>query len=144
VAAETLFMTAALRAIGQIKTPYRTLGECPANIDPQGPLCELRIDEDFAAGLAGLVAGQNILVLYWFENVDRELLLQQRHKTGQTCGVFALRSPNRPNPIGAAVVRIESIGRDCLQVRGLDCLDGTPLLDIKPAIFGEQPNGNGS
>lgn len=131
-------MKGSLRSIGRIKTPYLSLEECPSNIDPDGPLCELQIDEEYVQGLVGLVAGQNILLLYWFEHVDRALLLQTRRKSGRKCGVFALRSPHRPNPIGAAVVRIESITRDCIRVRGMDCLDGTPLLDIKPATLSEQ------
>lgn len=132
-------MKGSLRSIGRIKTPYLSLEECPSNIDPDGPLCELQIDEEYVQGLVGLVAGQSILLLYWFEHVDRALLLQTRRKSGRKCGVFALRSPHRPNPIGAAVVRIESITRDCIRVRGMDCLDGTPLLDIKPATLSEQP-----
>ncbi len=52
-------------------------------------------------------------------------------------GTFALRSPHRPNPIGAAVIPIESIDEGVIKVRGLDCLDGTPLVDIKPAIYFE-------
>jgi tRNA-Thr(GGU) m(6)t(6)A37 methyltransferase TsaA len=132
-------MKATLRCIGAIGTPYHTLRECPRNIDPEGPLCELRIDERYTDGLDGLSAGQEIMVLYWFENVDRELLVQQRRHSGPPLGVFALRSPARPNPIGAAVVRIENIAGGRIEVRGLDCLDGTPLLDIKPAMRGEKP-----
>jgi tRNA-Thr(GGU) m(6)t(6)A37 methyltransferase TsaA len=123
-----------LHSIGQIRTPYRTLGECPRNIDPEGPICELAIDEPFSDGLAGLTTGDTILVLYWFDNVDREALLQRRRESDRKRGVFALRSPHRPNPIGAAVVKIESITNGCIQARGMDCLDGTPLLDIKPAF----------
>jgi tRNA-Thr(GGU) m(6)t(6)A37 methyltransferase TsaA len=132
-------MKGLLKSIGRIRTPYTSLEQCPSNIDPDGPLCELRIDEAFVQGLTGLVAGQHILLLYWFEPVDRALLVQKRRKSGQASGVFALRSPHRPNPIGAAVVRIESITRDRIRVRGMDCLDGTPLLDIKPATSNEQP-----
>jgi tRNA-Thr(GGU) m(6)t(6)A37 methyltransferase TsaA len=95
----------------------------------------LVIDEYFLDGLVGLITGENLLVLYWFDNVDREMLLQQRRESGCKRGIFALRSPHRPNPIGAATVKIESIVNRCIRVRGMDCLDGTPLLDIKPAIF---------
>lgn len=138
-------MSATLRFIGRIRTPYRSLSDCPRNIDPDGPVCELSVDEACACGLTGLEAGQEILVLYWLGAADRDVLLQQRREDDRECGVFALRSPNRPNPIGAGVVRIERIADGCLQVRGLDCLDGTPLLDIKPALparrEGNSPDG---
>ena len=131
-----------LHSIGHIRTPYRTLRECPRNIDPEGPICELNIDERFSDGLAGLTTGETILVLYWFENVDRQALSQKRRGSDRERGVFALRSPHRPNPIGAAVVRIENITNREIRVKGMDCLDGTPLLDIKPAIFAKRGNGN--
>ena len=128
-------MNARLRPIGWIKTPYQTLQDCPRNVDPKGPVCELLINPDYAQGATGLTAGQEILVLYWFEQADRDVLLQAHRKTGKERGVFSLRTPDRPNPIAAAVVTIEHIQTGRIRVRGLDCLDGTPLIDIKPAIF---------
>jgi len=127
-------MTATLRFIGRIRTPFRFLADCPRNVEPDGPVCELLVDEAHAAGLTGLEAGQDILVLYWLGAADRDVLVQRRRGDGEESGVFALRSPNRPNPIGAGVVRIESIADGRIRVRGLDCLDGTPLLDIKPDL----------
>jgi tRNA-Thr(GGU) m(6)t(6)A37 methyltransferase TsaA len=122
--------------VGHIRTPYSTLEECPRNVDHSGPVCELVIDAAYAEGLAGLAVGDRILVLYWLDQAERGPLTQKRRGTGQTRGVFALRSPDRPNPIGAAVVTIESLAGGRVEVRGLDCLDGTPLLDIKPARTG--------
>jgi tRNA-Thr(GGU) m(6)t(6)A37 methyltransferase TsaA len=127
-----------LNSIGRIRTPYKSLDDCPSNIDPAGPVCDLQIDKAFSAGLSGLVPGQQILLLYWFENVNRNELVQHSRKHGKRRGVFALRSPHRPNPIGAAVVTIEDMGEESISVRGLDCLDGTTLLDIKPAILKER------
>ena len=126
-------MNASLHFIGRIRTPYRSLDECPANVDPDGPPCEVIVDEVFAPGIEGLVAGQQVLLLYWLGEADRQALRKKRRGSGEVRGVFALRSPHRPNPIGAAVVRIESLAENRLKVRGMDCLDGTPLLDIKPA-----------
>ena len=103
-------------------------------------MCKLVVEQDYSAGMTGLEKGQRILVLYWFEHVDRTDLVQKRHDTGQERGVFALRSPHRPNPIAAAVVTIEDIETNTILVRGLDCLDGTPLLDIKPALVDESVN----
>jgi tRNA (Thr-GGU) A37 N-methylase len=62
----------------------------------------------------------------------RDLVLQTPFRTGQTTGSFALRSPVRPNPIASSVVDLVVVSGTILQVRGLDCLDGTPLIDVKP------------
>ena len=132
------FMNATLKFIGQIRTPYKNLEDCPRNIDPAGPLCELVLHDEMKDGVSGLVPGQKILVLYWFDEVDRKTCQLDSRKKEKRTGVFALRSPQRPNPIGAAVVTIENIKNNCIFVKGLDCLDGPPLLDIKPAIFDER------
>lgn len=126
-----------LKVIGKINTPYKTIADCPRNIDPQGPLCELVLREGLRDALFGLEVGQHILILYWLEHADRAVTRQKSRHTGELAGVFALRTPHRPNPIGAAVLPIETIADDVITVRGLDCLDGTPLLDIKPAMPGE-------
>ena len=128
-------MSAELHYIGRIRTPWRTLDQCPAFIDPQGPHCEIVLDEAWRDGLRGLTAGQRVLVLYWFEDVARDRPVQVPRRGGLPRGVFALRSPHRPNPVAAGVVTIEYLTRDGrVGVRGMDCLDGTPLLDIKPAV----------
>lgn len=126
-----------LNFIGHIKTPYNKIEECPNNIDPNGPPCQLVLDKDFKDGLLGLEPDQKILILYWFEKIDRTATLQESMSSGEMIGTFALRSPHRPNPIGVAVVPIESIEKGEVHVKGLDCLNGTHLLDIKPAIIHE-------
>ena len=131
-------MEAALQPIGHIKTPYTSIEDCPNNIDPNGPLCQLVVSDDFKDGLLGLVPGQKILILYWFENTARSATQQKSNNGRAMIGTFALRSPHRPNPIGAAVVTIEKIEGGSVFVKGLDCLNGTHLLDIKPAIMHEQ------
>ena len=137
-------MDVELHFIGHIQTPFRTLAECPRNLEVGGPPCRLVLDENYRPGLSGLTAGQLILVLYWLDLGKRDTLRHPSRRTGEITGVFALRTPNRPNPIGAAVVRIEEIEPGCLTVRGLDCLDGTPLLDIKPAIQAERAEVRGA
>ena len=133
-------MTAELLIIGHIETPYHDLAACPRNIDPSGPECRLILGPDYVDGLLGLEAGQTILILYWLEGGDRQRLRQHSRRTGEYAGVFALRSPHRPNPIGAAVLPIVRVETNTVVVRGLDCLDGTALLDIKPAIQAECPD----
>jgi len=127
-----------LKPIGQIRTPYQTLEECPRNVDPQGPSCEMVIDANLTEGLIGLARGDEILVLYWFEHADRSITSHMSRKYGEQRGVFSLRTQHRPNPVAAAVVRIESIEDNHVFVNGLDCLDRTPLLDIKPEISRER------
>ncbi|MCG7894874.1 MAG: SAM-dependent methyltransferase [Candidatus Thiodiazotropha taylori] len=127
-------MNQTLKYIGHINTPYRALEDCPNNVNPHGPLCQLVIHDAYVDGLAGLRKGQQILMLYWFENTDRGAIRQEGNQGGEMIGAFALRSPHRPNPIGAAVLPIEAIEDGVVFVKGLDCLNGTQLLDIKPAI----------
>ncbi len=131
-------MNTELKFIGHIETPYYKLDECPRNIESDGPECKIILDKQYESGLFGLCGGQEILILYWFDKVDRNKLQQNSRRTGKLSGVFNLRTPNRPNPIGAAVIRIEKINEREIFVKGLDCLNGTPLLDIKPAIFSER------
>lgn len=123
-----------LTPIGRIETPYRTLEDCPRNVDSDGPPCRLVVDPALAPALLGLKVGQRILILYWFSGVDRQCLHQTSRRSSELAGVFALRTPNRPNPLGAAEVAITAIAGNVLTVPGLDCLDGTPLIDIKPAM----------
>ena len=130
--------SATLKTIGYINTPYKAIADCPSNVDLDGPLCQLVIHDDFVDGLAGLAPGQEILILYWFESTDRTAMKQESRRHRELTGTFALRSPHRPNPIGAAVLPIETIANGVVTVKGLDCLDGTPLLDIKPAILHER------
>lgn len=120
--------------IGRIETPYERIEECPRNVDPGGPMCKLALNPVFRDGLLGLSPGQEIVILYWLGLGDRHLLRQHSRKTGEYAGAFALRTPNRPNPIGMAVSTIEKMEDGNVWVRGLDCLSGTPLIDIKPVI----------
>ncbi len=127
-----------LTFIGKIKTPYNSLEECPKFIDENGPMCELILEKEYELGLFGLEKGHRILVLYWFDTKFENELLQKRRGNGKELGVFALRSPLRPNPIAAAVVTIEDIKENIVYVKGFDCLNGTRLLDIKREMTDEE------
>jgi tRNA (adenine37-N6)-methyltransferase len=118
--------------IGTIHTPWRTRGECPKRGSPDGPICSIAVDERWRAALTDLGNHRRIQVLYWMHRARRDLVLQTPFRTGQTTGSFALRSPVRPNPIASSIVDLVAIDGTTLQVRGLDCLDGTPLIDLKP------------
>jgi tRNA (Thr-GGU) A37 N-methylase len=73
------------------------------------------------------VPGQKIFILYWFENTNRDATQQKCNNSGEMMGTFVLRSPHRPNPIGAAVLPIETIDGGDFSTKGLDCLNGTHL-----------------
>ena len=118
--------------IGTIRTPWRTRGECPKRGSPDGPICSIEIDGRWRAALTDLADHRRIQVLYWMHRARRDLVLQTLLRTGQTTGSFALRSPVRPNPIASSVVELVAIEGTTVRVRGLDCLDGTPLIDLKP------------
>jgi len=117
--------------IGTIHTPWRTRSECPKRGDLSGPLCRIVVDERWRAALSGIGRHRRIQVLYWMHQARRDLVLQTPFHSGQTTGTFALRSPVRPNPIASSVVELVAVDGNTLQVRGLDCLDGTPVIDIK-------------
>jgi tRNA-Thr(GGU) m(6)t(6)A37 methyltransferase TsaA len=125
--------------IGVIRTPWRSRAECPKRGGPDGPVCSIVVDERWRMALEGLGDHRRIQILYWMHRARRDLLLQTPYRTGRTTGTFALRSPVRPNPIASAVVELVAVHGATIEVRGLDCLDGTPLIDIKPerAAVGE-------
>jgi tRNA-Thr(GGU) m(6)t(6)A37 methyltransferase TsaA len=118
--------------IGVIHTPWKTRGDCPKRGAAEGPICSIVVDERWHAALSGLAGHPRIQVLYWMHRARRDLVSQTPLRTGQTTGTFALRSPVRPNPIASSFVKLLGIEGGTLRVRGLDCLDGTPLIDLKP------------
>ena len=121
-----------LQFIGVIHTPFRTRADCPRQGRADGPVCNVEIFDPWAPALEGIDAFETIELLYWLDRSRRDLLTQSPKSDGRTVGTFALRSPVRPNPIGTSRVRLERREGNRLLVRGLDCIDGTPLVDIKP------------
>ena len=118
--------------IGAIRTPWHRRSECPKRGSFDGPVCTIVVDERWRAALTDAAQHKRMQVLYWMHQSRRDLVLQTPLSTGRTTGCFALRSPVRPNPIASSVVEVMAIEGTSLQVRGLDCLDGTPLIDLKP------------
>jgi len=117
--------------IGRIRTPWTRRDDCPKNARGSDASCTIELDPRYAAALDGVAGCTHLVVLYFMDQARRDLLVQApRH--GERRGTFALRSPVRPNPIAMSVVRLLHIDGTRLSVVGLDCLDGTPLIDIKP------------
>ena len=120
------------RAIGYVEND---LGETSKAEELRASLSRIVLAPDFMEGLTGLEPGMEVLVLFVFHRAEGCDLLQ--HPRGDRSrpkrGVFTLRSPRRPNPIGLTEVEVVSIEGNVLAVRGLDAFHGTPVLDIKPA-----------
>lgn len=127
----------ALRRVGVLRTPFATRADCPRNgrqIQP-APVCVAQIDPDFAPGLAGLDGFSHLILLYWLDLATSVDLVFTPPFDTSPRGVFATRAPARPSPIGLSVVAFDGFDGPCrLLVRYLDCVDGTPLLDIKPYL----------
>jgi tRNA (Thr-GGU) A37 N-methylase len=95
-------------------------------------VCRIELFEPWVPALEGLAAFERMEVLYLLHLSRSDLLGQSPADYGTTCGTFALRSPVRPNPIGTSIAKMVGMEGAAVLVRGLDCLDGTPLLDQKP------------
>ncbi len=126
-----------LTQIGTLHTPWHTIGECPRNgrqPDPPPP-CHARVLPEFVEGLRSIDGFSHLIVLYWLDQAKPPELIFTPPFDPEPRGIFATRGPRRPNPIGLSVVAFD--GRDAadvLKLRYLDCVDGTPLLDIKPYL----------
>ena len=125
-----------LRPIGVVQSTLTSLADAPKQVDDRIGDAWLVLSGDYSAGLRGLTPGQDIVLLTWLDRANRAVL--SVHPQGDPAnperGVFATRSPNRPNPIGLHRVPIIAIDEDRICVRGLEAIDGTPILDIKPVL----------
>jgi tRNA-Thr(GGU) m(6)t(6)A37 methyltransferase TsaA len=124
---------AELYFIGRIRTPWATLAECPKNTASRREVeATVEVDERYAQGLKDIGLMSHLILLYWLHHSARNLIIQAPSHAPEPRGVFALRSPVRPNPIGLAVVELMGVEGSRLRIRNIDCVDGTPLIDIKP------------
>jgi tRNA-Thr(GGU) m(6)t(6)A37 methyltransferase TsaA len=133
--AEGLEAGARLRFIGRLRTPCATLADCPRNgrkLHPP-PDCTAEIDPEFREGLKDVASFTHLILLYWLGPQPPLLTIAPKFD-GQPHGIFATRTPVRPNPIGLSVVSLHGVEAGRLHVRNLDCRDGTPLIDIKPYL----------
>ncbi|MFG1463593.1 SAM-dependent methyltransferase [Xanthobacter sp. DSM 24535] len=123
---------AGLYFIGRIRTPWARREDCPKRGSEEGPICRLEIDPRWEAALEGVGREARLQVLYFMDQARRDLVLQMPRRATAASGTFALRSPVRPNPIASSVVLFVAREGMSILVRGLDCIDGTPLVDLKP------------
>jgi tRNA-Thr(GGU) m(6)t(6)A37 methyltransferase TsaA len=123
---------AAIVFIGRIHTPWTDRLTCPRQGRQDGPTCRIQVFEPWVAALDGVTEYERLEVLYWLHESRRDLVRQSPRNDGMARGTFSLRTPARPNPIGTQMVKLLRVDGANVFVRGLDCLDGTPLLDLKP------------
>jgi tRNA-Thr(GGU) m(6)t(6)A37 methyltransferase TsaA len=125
-----------LQAIGYLETPFATIADCPRNgrrLEP-APECLAVVEPRFQPGLAWIEGFSHLILLYWLGPQPEQVTIRPPFD-GSERGVFATRSPVRPNPIGLSVVAFAGLdGPGRLLVRYLDCRNRTPLLDIKPYL----------
>jgi tRNA-Thr(GGU) m(6)t(6)A37 methyltransferase TsaA len=118
--------------VGRIRTPWNRREDCPKNARESDAVCSIEVAARWGPALKDVETCSHLVVLYWMDQARRDLVRQVPRHYGEQRGTFALRSPARPNPIALSVVRLLKVEDRTLSVVGLDCLDGTPLLDIKP------------
>jgi tRNA-Thr(GGU) m(6)t(6)A37 methyltransferase TsaA len=125
-----------LRPIGTVRSPLRELAAAPRQGDEGALHAELVLDPDVRPGLDGLQVGDALLVLTWLHLARRDVLHTRPRDdpARREQGVFSTRSPDRPNPIGLHRVQVLAIRPDAVEVDGLEAVDGTPVLDLKPVL----------
>lgn len=125
-----------LRPIGVIRSALRDCGEAPRQGSEGAPDAWLELDPAASAGLLGLAAGARLLIITWLHRGRRDVL--QVHPRGDRrrplSGVFATRSPDRPNPLGLHAVTVRRISGRRLRIGPIEAIDGTPVVDIKPVL----------
>ncbi len=129
-----------LRPIGWVESPLTDLTAAPCQGDEGAPDCWLVFDPDVRPALDGLEPGADIVVITWLHLADRDV--RQVHPRSDPSrpvqGVFATRSPDRPNPLGLHVVTVLEVDDLRVRVRDLEAIDQTPIVDIKPVL---EPRG---
>jgi tRNA-Thr(GGU) m(6)t(6)A37 methyltransferase TsaA len=128
---------ASIYFIGRIHTPWKRREDCPKNGRETDSICTIEVDPRWQEALLGIETCSHLVVLYWMNRARRDLVVQLPRHSQKKRGTFALRSPARPNPIALSVVRFLGVEGTRISVVGLDCLDNTPLLDIKPYLAAE-------
>ncbi|MBN2897830.1 MAG: tRNA (N6-threonylcarbamoyladenosine(37)-N6)-methyltransferase TrmO [Clostridia bacterium] len=128
-------MEIVMNPIGYIKSGYVDKKELPRqSVMMQDAKATIEILESYKEGISDIEAGTYGVVLFYFHKSTGYTMRATSGKTGEKKGVFSLRSPNRPNGIGMSIVKFTRIEEGCIEFEGVDMLDGTPVLDIKPYV----------
>lgn len=125
-----------LHIIGMLHGDILSRDDAPKNYSESSRVGTIEVFSQYNEGLEGVEAGQTIVVLFWLHEARRDIL--KVHPRGDTSrkqqGVFTTRSPIRPNPIAISELKVLAVNDNCIEVSGLDILDGTPIVDIKKKI----------
>lgn len=121
-----------LKAIGKIHSPFKKISETPKRPDESDEEIKIEVFKEYAEGLKDLEGFSHVYIICFLDKVKESSNFAYPPQDGQKRGVFATRSPHRPNPISLSRVRLERIEDNIMVVKGLDVLDQTPLIDIKP------------
>lgn len=122
-----------LTPVGVAHTPYAEPADAPHQGFADDEEAEIEVFEAYAEGLAGIDTVHRLTVLYWADRADRDSLA-----SADGVGAFARRTPHRPNPVSVCVCSLLSVDGRRLRVRGLDAVDGSPVIDLKPALQNER------
>ncbi|HPH35602.1 MAG TPA: tRNA (N6-threonylcarbamoyladenosine(37)-N6)-methyltransferase TrmO [Methanoregulaceae archaeon] len=123
-----------LHPIGHVRSPYQNRGDAPSQGRLSDTVSEIIIDPPYQPGLFRIDEEQHLFILCWFDRADRTVIRATPPHNPEEHGVFATRSPDRPNPVALSLVDLVRVKGGILVVRGLDALDGTPVIDIKPYV----------
>jgi tRNA-Thr(GGU) m(6)t(6)A37 methyltransferase TsaA len=128
-----------IRAVGRVSSSLTEMESAPRQGDEGAPEAWIEFEPEVLAGMAGIEPGDRLVILTWLDRADRDVLTV--HPRGDAsrapAGVFATRSHHRPNPIGLHPVEVLAIDGTRMRVSGLEALDGTPVVDVKPVLEGE-------
>jgi tRNA-Thr(GGU) m(6)t(6)A37 methyltransferase TsaA len=129
---------ASLREIGVIRSSLKTRDEAPRQGSEGAPDAWLEVSRSAAPALGGLATGDEIIVVTWLHRARRDVLKvhPRGNKQNPLAGVFATRSPDRPNPLGLHRVTVRKVARNRLLIGPMEAIDGTPVVDIKPVLSG--------
>jgi tRNA (adenine37-N6)-methyltransferase len=127
------YKTIGLKPIGVIHSPFKEIGNMPIQpLNAEKIEGSIELYLEYSDGLNDLEGFSHITLIYFFHKVTETKLLVKPFMDDEIHGIFATRSPVRPNPIGISTVRLSGIDKNILYIEDVDILDGTPLLDIKP------------
>jgi tRNA-Thr(GGU) m(6)t(6)A37 methyltransferase TsaA len=126
-----------LQAIGHIRSTLRALDEAPRQGSEGAPDAWLEVSPAFERGLSGIAAGDDVIVVTWLDRADRDVLEvhPRSDPANPLTGVFATRSPDRPNPLGLHRVTVREISGTRLLIGPIEAIDGTPVVDVKPVLI---------
>lgn len=125
-----------IHPIGYVRSPYKAKGDAPRQGRLSATISEIVIEERYRPALLHIGERKHLWVLCWFDRADRTVFRAVPPGTASEKGVFAIRSPDRPNPVSLCMVDLLEVSDGVLKVRGLDAFDGTPVIDIK--VYAEE------